>query len=222
MENPPVFEQPTDLDRLLREAEPTWYKEGGGVRGQPLKVTEMKTQDFQRTPPIAPTSESSSRIQFTDADEIVLDTPTAASIIEGTQPFQLVAVNISTNSTPNWRIDVTYSTLGGEPPTVPSPETDLSYRFTPSVTGIIYGKIIINGTTGAITDRQLVASNTLPADTDTDFHVEIGSFTLNEGELTVANACYGPIHATICRNWFTSEAPFYGVSLICSCGCGGY
>lgn len=129
--------------------------------------------------------------------------------IAGGEPFQLVPYLDGSTQ----KVKVIYSTLAGEAPTTPTPEGDFSYLFTPSGTQKVYGKITINGTTGEVTTRILAAASSVPADDDTNFHVEIGTMTANGSDsATVANARFGPIDVTICRNWFAAEAPFFGVS----------
>lgn len=144
------------------------------------------------------------------------DTPETVTIGGGgggstpPQPFELVA-----SGTPGDNIlKVRESTLAGE---VPSGFTASIKEFTiSSSTGVVYAKLAINGTTGAVTARDVEKAGSLPANTDTVFHELIGSYTVEgsgaEAVISASNARYGPIPTTICRNWFAAEAPFYGVN----------
>lgn len=127
-----------------------------------------------------------------------------------TEPFQLVA-----SGTPGDNIlKVRESTLAGE---VPGGFTagimDLTIA---DAAGVVYAKLTINGTTGAVTARAVEKAATMPADTSTVFHEQIGSYTVTgsggSAVISASNARYGPIPATVCRNWFAAEAPFYGVT----------
>lgn len=80
-------------------------------------------------------------------------------------------------------------------------------------TQLVYGLIILNGITGLVTSREILQGSSVPEDGQTIYHVPIGSYVFADGAITsVSNYRYGPIDATICRNWFTAEAPFYGVT----------
>jgi hypothetical protein len=65
---------------------------------------------------------------------------------------------------------------------------------------------------GDVTSRSLGFGNEMPANTADTFYVQIGSYSTVDEKLTVQNSRYGPIDATICRNWFSSEAPYFGVT----------
>jgi len=113
-------------------------------------------------------------------------------------------------------VDVLESELGGA---VPSGFTDGVKSFTVSSgTGVIYAKLTISGTTGNVTARAVEKGSALPANTETTFHALIGRYTVtgsgSSKSVTVFNYRYGPIPATICRNWFAAEAPFHTVILL--------
>lgn len=103
---------------------------------------------------------------------------------------------------------------------VPDGFTDGEKEFTVSTgAGIIYGKLTIDDTDGtavSVTIEQ--GTGDLPENTATLHHVLIGSYTVEgsgEGaEISASNSRYGPIPVTICRNWFTAEAPFHGVTFL--------
>jgi hypothetical protein len=128
----------------------------------------------------------------------------------GEKPFQLVA-----SGTPGDNIlKVRESTLAG---IVPDGFSAGFKNITiAEASGVIYAKLTINGTTGAVTARVVEKAASLPANTDTVYHELIGSYTMEgsggEAVISASNARYGPIPATICRNWFAAEAPFYAVS----------
>lgn len=88
---------------------------------------------------------------------------------------------------------------------------DPPYLFSPLV-GVVQGGLTID-TDGKITSRWLEIVASLSDDTDDTFYVEIGTVAQDDdGNWTTSNSRYGPINATICRNWFAAEAPFYGAT----------
>jgi len=129
-----------------------------------------------------------------------------------TRPFQLSVVDVSETETPEWKVRVLPSTLAG------GSSTDLGFALADdppylltAEEGIVQGGITIDAT-GAITSRWLEIVEELSADTNTEFHVEIG--TVQEPEenvFEVSNSRYGPIDANVCRDWF-SNPPTYSVT----------
>jgi hypothetical protein len=90
-----------------------------------------------------------------------------------------------------------------------------------SGSGNVWAEVNINGTTGDIVSVAVEGGGTTPNDTDTSFYYTLGNYSYTDGVPTITNYGCGSLDATVCRNWFASEAPFYGVT-INRCGCGGY
>ena len=131
------------------------------------------------------------------------------------QPFELVITTEGSDDPPLPRVQVIHSTLAGElPDDMDDPLVD--FLLVPaSGTQQVYGRITIDDTTGEVTEREILQAATVPEDTDTLFHVLIGSYVFEDDVITsVQNYSYGPIGANICRNWFAGEAPFYGVTFL--------
>jgi hypothetical protein len=112
------------------------------------------------------------------------------------------------------KIRVVYGVVAGEPPDGFSEGDEPPYKLTVTATGFIWAGISIDDTTGEVTSRWVDKGAELPEDTATEFHIEIGSFNLDEDVLTIAQARYGPIDVQICRNWYAAEAPFFGVNWV--------
>jgi hypothetical protein len=140
------------------------------------------------------------------------DQGSSASIVF--QPLEL-ALATSGGETPEPRIRVYASTIaGGSSTDIGFTEgDDPPYLLTPSE-GVLQGGITIDGTTGEVTSRWLEIVSELGTDDDTTFYVEIGTVAAGEteGSWIVSNSRYGPIHAQICRNWYASSAPYFGVN----------
>jgi hypothetical protein len=148
------------------------------------------------------------------------DTPTPATkpttnlpAVDTPQPFQLATVNTGTSESPNWKVRVHASTLaGGSSTDLGFAEGDDPPYLLTAEEGIVQGGITIDGSTGEVTSRWLEIVGGLSEGDDSTFYVEIGTVAFEEGVFTAANSRYGPITATICRNWFAAEAPYYGVT----------
>jgi len=121
------------------------------------------------------------------------------------QPFTL-------SKTDSLSFRVYASTLGG------GSITDLGfsegdtppYVVTVSATGKFWGGVTIDTDTGDLTSRFLDYGASLPDDTADTFYVEIGTYNVTGGTLTVSNTRYGPIGFIPCRNLFDAEFPWRG------------
>jgi len=142
----------------------------------------------------------------------IKQTPGGGTSAPATRPFELSTLNEGTSEDPDWRVRVLPSTLAG------GSSTDLGFALADdppyllaAEEGIVQGGITIDAT-GAITSRYLEIVPELSADTNTEFHVEIGTVQeLEDGGFDVSNSRYGPIDANVCRDWF-SNPPTYSVT----------
>lgn len=142
----------------------------------------------------------------------IKQTPGGGTSAPTTRPFQMSTLNNGTSEAPDWRVRVLPSTLAG------GSSTDLGFALADdppylltAEEGIVQGGITIDAT-GAITSRYLEIVAELSADTNTEFHVEIGTVQeLEDGSFDVTNSRYGPIDANVCRDWF-SNPPTYSVT----------
>ena len=76
----------------------------------------------------------------------------------------------------------------------------------------VWIKIEIDETDGSITSREVASGSSLPNATDTSFYYLLGRFEYEDGNPTVTNYGCGSIAVAVCRNYFSVEAPFYGVT----------
>lgn len=145
----------------------------------------------------------------------VLDTPETVTgggggVSGSSQPFALVA-----SGTPGDNVlNVRESTIAGDSPS--GFTAGLMPLTIADSAGVVYAKLTINGTTGAVTAVAVEKATTMPSATATVHYEQLGSYTVtgSGGSAVIAatNTRYGPVPATICRNWFAAEAPFYGVT----------
>jgi len=111
------------------------------------------------------------------------------------------------------KFTVSESTVAG---LTPSGFTAGLQEFTVVITdGVVFAKLIIDSA-GDPVSATVEQDATLPTDTATDFHRQIGTFhvegTGEDAVLSVSQTRCGPFEAAICRNWFAAEAPFYGIT----------
>ncbi len=149
---------------------------------------------------------------YVGTETIVAIVRLASSRIQA-KPFELILVSDGSTK----KIRVVYSTLAGGLPSGFSYADDPPYLLTPTGTsGVVCGGVTIEESYGSIlpNGRFLAIYPEVPVNTTDTFYQEIGSYSLDGDTLAVVNARYGPIDATICRNWFAAEAPFWGVTFI--------
>jgi hypothetical protein len=122
------------------------------------------------------------------------------------------AFRLGMGEAPN-QLTVTESTILG---VIPGDFVDGKKIFTiASTDGKIYGKITI-AADGEPTNAQVLQGAEVPANTGADHHIEIGTFRVEgtgpDAVLSFSQTKCGPLDATVCRNWFAAEAPYFGVS----------
>lgn len=132
------------------------------------------------------------------------------------RPFELRVETdpADTSENPPPKIRVYPSTLGG------GSSEDLGFSLgddppfllTP-VEGVLQGRITINNQ-GDVASRHVELVTQLGEDTDTTYHVEIGTVASGDSpdQWIVSNSRFGPIGAQICRNWYAASEPFYGLT----------
>jgi hypothetical protein len=81
-----------------------------------------------------------------------------------------------------------------------------------SGSGAVWAQININETTGQIISTSVNSGASRPQNTSTNFYYSLGSYAYNGSNPTVINFGCGSLNATICRNWFAANPPFYGVN----------
>jgi hypothetical protein len=131
------------------------------------------------------------------------------------RPFQLSIINEGTTETPDWKVRVLPSTVaGGSALDLGFSEGDDPPFLLEAAEGVVQAIVTIDET-GTVIARAIEIAETLTADTDTEFHVEIGTASYDDETETwsVNNSRYGPIDATICRDWF-SNPPTYSVTFL--------
>jgi hypothetical protein len=155
--------------------------------------------------------------KYTGTSTIVAKVMLGGAAAATLRSLQLV-MSVSTGPSPVAMIRVISGTLAGGSST----ELGFSlgdnppYLVTPSQ-GVFVGGITFNTTTRAITARWLEILPTFPDPgtvADGAAYVEIGSvaWDADNNVWVVNNTRYGPITATICRDWFAAEAPFNSVT----------
>ena len=73
----------------------------------------------------------------------------------------------------------------------------------------VYVQVTLDGTEGTY-ESEVIAQAEDAENDDETFHVLIG--TVDDKGSIFQEAC-GPISITVCRNWFASEAPYYGITV---------
>lgn len=119
-------------------------------------------------------------------------------------PFQIVPSDEHNNNgtIKNHRVRVVASLLVDDLPDDMHAGDAPPFYLSVSDGQIIYGRITIDDATGEVLSRTIENATTVPDDTGTDFHQQIGSVHIDAGGPTKAvNVQYGPIYAAILLNW---------------------
>ncbi len=125
---------------------------------------------------------------------------------DSTFPFQLLNVSTTSNegTISEARIRVVYGTLAGAAPPGMSPGDSPPYILTGMTgTGVVYGGITRNPTSGAITSRYIAFAATLPVGDESNGYIEFGSYSLTSSSLTLGQAVSGSQAYQYCNghNW---------------------
>jgi len=114
--------------------------------------------------------------------------PTASDAIF---PFKLVAAGAG-------QIRVVYGTINGTAPDGFSPGDNPQFVVsTVGSTGFVYLEVTTDSS-GNITDRSIGVAATVPADTSGDYHFEVGSYSITDGVMSIAQAISGSQMFELC------------------------
>lgn len=108
---------------------------------------------------------------------------------------------------------ITISTIAGAPP---AGFAGGIMKITLGSGGYVLAKVTINKLSGDIASREIVVLSTYPDNTDSVFYQGIGYFWTDDSGWHVTNMAYGPVNATVCRNWFAPQSPYFGVTMSAS------
>lgn len=129
------------------------------------------------------------------SDEQDGKTISAEGVVAGTSTpphaFQLVDASTGTEGSKEFKIRVIYGTLAGEAPSGMSPGDDPPYILTVSGTGYVWGGITRDADSGDITSRFIDFGSSVPSDSETNGYVELGSFSISDGTMSLATAVAG-------------------------------
>lgn len=148
---------------------------------------------------------------------ILLEADPPAPAFSFTAPFQILATTDGAVENPQPRVRVKASQLGGGFPNGMNSLDNPPFLLVPMPGTVkVWLRVKIDpAASGALTERTIDHGPTLPADTKTEFHYELGGYIFEtpEGETTpritkVNNVGYGPVAVQACRNWFAAEVSY--------------
>lgn len=73
----------------------------------------------------------------------------------------------------------------------------------------VYLKVTLDDTDGTY-DSEVVAESGDPESDDVTTYCLLGSV---DDKGTISQSACGPVSITVCRNWFASESPYYGITV---------
>lgn len=196
------------LIESLKEAQPSWRKDGGGVRGQQPEQADLP--DSSSLPP----SQSFSFTQEKEESQKLETEEEATQITETQQVAQqenCIGLNLYTkyinDSIEVW---VGSGTVAGQLPLGFDP-SDGKFVADDGI-GEVWAKIEIDENTGDVLERSIESGAMTPSNTNTSFYYALGHYEYENDSASVTNFDCGSVNVTICRNWFASSPPFYGVT----------
>lgn len=98
------------------------------------------------------------------------------------------------------------STLAGDLPDGFSIGDDPPFILSVTGSGVVYGEVNYDDSTGDITDRSISYGSSVPDDDDTTTYFRLGSFNTTSG--AVVNDAYGPVTGNACADFFTSPLTY--------------
>ncbi len=132
------------------------------------------------------------------------DTPPDPDPSAGGHPFQGVDVSIGGSKI----IRVIYGTISGEAPDGMSLGDVPAYTLSASGSQSVFVGVSISTSTGEITSRWIDQAASLPADTDSNFYLELFSYSIDAGILSISQSVAGSVSFQACP-WFYSSPRSY-------------
>ena len=212
--------QQDDKERLLREAQPSWTKDGMGVVGNNGRGTGR----LEKGPELGSTGSSGWDLYYKMQREklsVIENKSESSSEFEDIKqeiPYedvkQCYGFGLYLKDRAVW---VNLGTVNGEIPE----NFDLVYgkKVAEGGTGVVYAKVEIDQEVGEIKKATIENGSNFPASSFNTFHYLLGRYELSANKAIVVNCGCGSIDVSICRNWFAKDPPFFGVTLT-RCGCG--
>lgn len=80
--------------------------------------------------------------------------------------------------------------------------------------GNVWAEVNINDTTGEVVSVAVAGGSLVPNNTNTSFYYLLGYYEYSGNPQTpsITNYGCGSLSVIVCRNWFVSQAPYYGVT----------
>lgn len=88
-------------------------------------------------------------------------------------------------------------------------------RIATSGSGNVWAEVNINQDTGEIVSVEVNRGSSTPTNTNTSFYYTIGHYEYsgNPPSANITNYGCGSVNANVCRLWYRSTAPYYGVTM---------
>jgi hypothetical protein len=196
--------------KQLIEASPSWEKDGGGVRGRTLAPLLGGASGVSQFDDFAPQqfNQQNTQLSFNrgQPDEgLVLSAP-----IEDTCIGLGLYIKSTGGSNPQSQVWVGAGIVAGELPSGFDP-TDGKF-IASGGSGNVWARVNIDQETGEIISVAVDGGGSTPQNTNTSFYYALGFYSYSNNAPTITNYGCGSLGVDVCRNWFRSTPPFYGVT----------
>lgn len=123
--------------------------------------------------------------------------------VTNTHPFKLVDAS---NPSDGVRVQVVYGTVNDMDPTGMSAGTP--YYIGVSGSGVVWLKATFDPDTNEVTDVELDSGASIPANTDTEAHRQVGTYDEDDDRSNPTQDISGSQTVKRCRNWFVTPTTF--------------
>jgi hypothetical protein len=80
--------------------------------------------------------------------------------------------------------------------------------------GFAWARVNISQQNGSIISVDASGGSLIPNNTTTSFYYLLGAYQYVNNSPNITNYGCGSVSVTVCRNWFTSQSPYYNVTFI--------
>lgn len=200
--------------KQIIETSPSWERDGGGVRGRTLAplIGGASGPNLMGDPiPQQFNQQRRELIQQQDDPVAKLNLPSIGGG-DGTSCIGLALYAKTVGTPPNTTQQV-WIGAGAVAGQLPSGFDPSEGKFIASGgSGNVWAEVNINGQTGGIVSVAVAGGGGTPSNTNTSFYYALGYYEYVEDSASVTNYGCGSVAVYVCRRWFVSSPPYYGVT----------
>jgi len=200
-----LVKSPADVMKELTSAQPSWKTAPQNATS--LAEYEQRIKDQRYTAGQQVVDDGQKNGQPIEIYKSSPQKPGGGSGAEE-RPLQLYLKTGSSESSPS-EVWIRPGTVNGQEVTEDNFEGE---RVATGGAGQVWVEVAYSDTTGEISGVTLQSGATAPASSTGKLVHYLGAYNVSDG--AVNNSSYGPLYASICRNWFAADPPYSSASWI--------